>query len=79
MFQVSGGSVEVEQLHGIQACQTDDVLKRNWLSKSGLNWNHSHTYIVQSQMSRMALVFGNCKISILKYFDRKYINVKTNA
>jgi hypothetical protein len=27
----SGGNIE--QLHGVSACQTDDVLKRNWLSK----------------------------------------------
>ena len=32
VFQPS--SENMDQLHGIAACQTDDVRQRNWLSKS---------------------------------------------
>jgi len=32
-LQLAGGGVDVEQLHGIAACQTDDVVSHNWHSK----------------------------------------------
>ena len=31
--EVSEGSLMVDQLHGIQACQANDVICRNWQSK----------------------------------------------
>ena len=34
--EIAGGNVPLEELHGIAACQTDDVLSRNWHGECGV-------------------------------------------
>ena len=43
-LQISGAGVDMEHLQGYQVCQTDDVLRKNWIGEihanafQGLEW-----------------------------------------
>lgn len=53
LLQMTGGGVQTEQLPGIIACQTDDVIRHNW---------HGLFYVVFSGC--FSILYATCRIVV---------------